>query len=796
MKIGIEYRQIVEGVSGGIVQHLQGVLTALFEQQTQDQYFVFTTIYNRSLFKREFPNVKIYTLPTSSFFQEIDQILSSEQIDILFRSYPMIAPLNFPLQKQIFFMPDVQHERFPQFFEPDILKQRQMAFNQALAWGGAIGTNTDFARQEIKNLPATHCQDIFIMGPALQSSYGQEDILLGPEETTLIPKGDFFYFPANLWPHKNHTGTIQAFARALQKIGSPVELILSGHPDGWDALKAQYPDLPIRHLGFVKPQLVQSLLKHSKALVYFSLYEGFGMPLLEAFASKTPVICSNTTALQEVGGDAVLSCAPDDIEAMSNLMVRILREPDLRQTLIARGTQRLALFSWEKSAQELHAAFQRLHQRTETQEEKFPLVSIVTPSYNQGEFVRDTIESVLNQSYPNIEYYVIDGGSSDDTLEILKSYKDRLHWISESDRGQTNAINKGFARCQGEILAYLNSDDVLEPDAIEKVVRFFLTHPGIDLIYGDAYYIDKKGTITGLYHTDDYSFKRLMFDNCICQPATFWRKEIAERCGPFDERLHFGMDYEYWIRMDRRGGKLYHLPEILARSRLYPETKTLSAREKIYAEIFSICEQYSDTIDINYFYGLWNYRIWESDQGSYRWLRLLPKSFVLAANFHWLWRYRRLWVSKRGLRLLISQNPLIWQTKIWFKKIFGFLRPINRARLAKRFRVSDQHPVYGFWEDNWIAPVFQVYLRSKRVGEKYYIQGKPVQPTTIRVKEDGQRTRTILANTAEEIRIDFSAGEKQRVQLTFSNPKRDEKDRFTAFQITDTNLFTEGDAHF
>ena len=701
----------------------------------------------------------------------------------------MVASLSFPLQRQIFLIPDVQHERFPEFFKPDVLKQRQQAFNQALAWGGAIGTISEFARQEILDLPVTRCKDVFLMSPALQTNQILQADELTPEEVSLLPQTDYFYFPANLWPHKNHIATLKAFERMLQKVTLPVEFILTGHPNGWESLKSQFANVPVRHLGFVRPQFVQYLLKNAKALVDFSLYEGFGMPLLEAFSAGTPVICSNTTALQEVGGEAVLACTPDDIEAMSNLMARVLLEPQLTETLVDRGKQRLKLYSWEKSAAALNQSFQRVDQHAETQLADLPLVSIVTPAYNQGEYIRATIDSVLNQTYQNIEFRVMDGGSTDQTTEILKSYGDRFPWASEPDRGQTHAINKGLALSHGDIQAYLNSDDILEPDAVEKAVQFLMTHPGVDLVYGKAYYIDKAGNITGFYNTDDYSFARLMSDNCICQPAAFWRKEIAERCGPFDENLHFAMDYEYWIRMDRIGGRLFHIPDILARSRLYPETKTLSARAKIFNEIFEISQRYNGFINLNYYYGKWNHLIWEENHGWYRLLRVIPKSFLIAANLDWLWYHRKTLTFKKAVPWIKNL------VKVVLARVFGFLRPLHRAFLASSYAVNDRQPVFGLWEDNWIGPVFQIYLMENKIGEKYYIQGKTALPSTIRVKEEGQITQTIRADAGKDIQIEFAAQTKQRVQLFFSNAKKDEKGRFTAFQISATNLFSEGDAH-
>src|SRR5262249_20776417 len=155
--------------------------------------------------------------------------------------------------------------------------------------------------------------------------------------------------------------------------------------------------------------------------------------------------------------------------------------------------------------------------------------------YNQGRFLRRTIESVLNQTYPAIEYIVIDGGSTDESLDALKSYGNRVRWVSERDSGQTNAINKGFAQCQGDIRAYLNSDDTLEPNAVQKIVEHFATRPELGLLYGDANYIDSQDRVVGGYATAPYSFDRLVHDCCICQPAAFWRSSVSERVGGFDE---------------------------------------------------------------------------------------------------------------------------------------------------------------------------------------------------------------------------------------------------------------------
>lgn len=240
-----------------------------------------------------------------------------------------------------------------------------------------------------------------------------------------------------------------------------------------------------------------------------------------------------------------------------------------------------------------------------------PLVSIVTPSLNQGRFLRRTIESVLTQDYPNIEYTVVDGGSTDDSIDILKSYGSQIAWTSEPDRGQSNAINKGFARAHGSILSYLNSDDTLCANAVSVAVKQFSESP-IDLLYGDGNYIDVDGSVTGAYPTDDYTPGRLMVDCCICQPAAFWTANIANRVGKFDEELNFAMDYDYWLRIVKVNGNIRHIRTTLGNTRIYPETKTMSNRAQIFSEIFKTARKHGGFVGRNFVEWYWHYRLWEN----------------------------------------------------------------------------------------------------------------------------------------------------------------------------------------
>lgn len=212
-------------------------------------------------------------------------------------------------------------------------------------------------------------------------------------------------------------------------------------------------------------------------------------------------------------------------------------------------------------------------------------ISIITPSYNQGQFIRRTLESVLSQDYPILEYLVFDGGSNDETLEILKSYSDRVTWVSEKDRGQAQAINKGLAVVKGDVVGWLNSDDIYYPGALKKAIAFFEAYPEIDVVYGDANHIEENDEIIEKYNTEPWDFEKFKEVCFISQPAAFFRRQVIEKFGLLNEDLHFCLDYEYWLRIALGGGKIEFLPEMLAGTRLYRTTKTLSQPVKFHSEI-------------------------------------------------------------------------------------------------------------------------------------------------------------------------------------------------------------------
>jgi glycosyltransferase involved in cell wall biosynthesis len=203
-----------------------------------------------------------------------------------------------------------------------------------------------------------------------------------------------------------------------------------------------------------------------------------------------------------------------------------------------------------------------------------PLVSVITPSFNQGHYIAETIESVLSQDYRDIEYLVIDGGSTDSTLDVLRGYGDRVAWTSERDEGQSDAIRKGFKQARGEIIAWLNADDTYIAGAVRAAVEAFDEDPGLGLVYGRAQFIDAAGRPRGEHPVHEWDLEYLVSQtNFIPQPATFFRRSAYDAIGGLDVDLHYVMDYDLWIRLGRHAG-VRRIDRVMARIRLYPNTKT------------------------------------------------------------------------------------------------------------------------------------------------------------------------------------------------------------------------------
>lgn len=229
--------------------------------------------------------------------------------------------------------------------------------------------------------------------------------------------------------------------------------------------------------------------------------------------------------------------------------------------------------------------------------------SVVTPSFNQGRFIRRTIESVLGQGIDGLDYAVFDACSTDDTASVLGDYTGRLTAIVERDRGQADAVNKGLRRAQGDLIGWLNSDDVYYPGALARVRELFAAHPDVDVIYGAADHIDEHDAVMEPYYTEPFDYERLKDVCFLCQPAVFFRRRVVDAHGLLKTGLRFCMDYEYWLRILAGRPPLFE-PSRLAGSRLHAETKTLGSKEAFHREILEMLREKFGTPPARWVYNL------------------------------------------------------------------------------------------------------------------------------------------------------------------------------------------------
>lgn len=287
-------------------------------------------------------------------------------------------------------------------------------------------------------------------------------------------------------------------------------------------------------------------------------------------------------------------------------------------------------------------------------------VSAITPSYNQGRFIGRTIDSVLSQGIDGLEYVVMDGGSTDETVAVLQGYAGRLRYVSERDKGQPDAVNKGIAATSGEVIAWLNSDDIYFPGALEAVLEVFEKNPEVDVVYGDGDHIDVNDAFIEPYPVEPYDLERFKTRCIICQPAAFFRRRVVTRLGALDLRWQYTLDYEFWLRLAKGGAVFAYLPRKLAGSRFYPQTKTSGARLKVHAEINDMLAHTFGSVPdrwlCNYAHALVREK-WKVGEGSLLSTPALAAA-SLGASFRW----------NRGVSPALARTVASWLTR-------GLVRP-------------------------------------------------------------------------------------------------------------------------
>lgn len=277
----------------------------------------------------------------------------------------------------------------------------------------------------------------------------------------------------------------------------------------------------------------------------------------------------------------------------------------------------------------------------------YPKISIITPSYNQGEYIERTIKSVLDQNYPNLEFIVMDGGSTDKTVSVLKKYHKHLIWKSEKDKGQADAINKGLRIATGDIVAYLNSDDTYEPHTLMTIATFFKKHPKASFVYGQGALIDMEDNLIGMYNTLPENRERLFASCGISQPTAFWKHELLQTVGYFNASYQYTMDYEYWVRVAQKY-TLHMLPETLASTRIHTEAKTSKFTHKLHGEAIKMSQHHYGKVHYDWVFTFTD-SAYEGEKNTPTYFRFMCINSLL--NYI---KWNHSLPPKQGMRIILS----------------------------------------------------------------------------------------------------------------------------------------------
>ena len=618
MHLAVNLRSFAKGKIGGMENYVRRVAGGIAERQraTGEKLTIFASEAEVVNVARMAPGAGVIGVNEDNAERTIEAALKSGTYDLLFCPLLVLEPLRPGIPSAVT-IPDLQHEFYPEFFDRATLEWRRERFGRSARHADVVFTLSEYSKSTIVERLGVDSRKVVVTELDADEEFGRP---ASPEskrtfEALGLPR-EYVYYPANFWPHKNHATLLRAL-RLLADAGHPdIHLVLTGAAEtGLERVLLEAAALGlydrVKVAGYQTPEVIAEIYRHSRGLPFVSRYEGFGIPILEAFRTGTPVVCSRSTSCPEVAGPAALPADETDAQDIAAALGRVLADETLRGELVRKGQERAAHYSWTRAVEKTWKELERVVADRPRDpaaiegRDRAPLITVVTPSYNQGRFIRATINSVLSQDYPNVEYIIMDGGSTDETAAVVSEYASRVRWISEKDRGQSHAINKGFRMAKGELVSWLNSDDVILPNALRLAARAFQQNPALGAVYGEGYQIDIDGKIRQTFPcTEPFNLWKLMhLSDYILQQSSYFRKAVLDEVGYLDEDLHYALDWDLFIRI----GKVYELGYIrehMGSIREYADAKSFAGGAKRFAELARMMRKHTG---VRYPPGYWVY---------------------------------------------------------------------------------------------------------------------------------------------------------------------------------------------
>ena len=612
----------VENRSGGIFQYALRLISALAEF-TEIDIVALIGPTGVGLFDhlKDPKHFRVILLDDS---ETLRAVIQSEAVDVvhtplqfhlnLTLSVPMITTLH-----------DLQHLHYPEFFTQEELDFRDTHYRKSAEFSERLIVSFEHVKEDITksyNIPSEKIDVCPIGMPVLkQVNQRRFDEVRG--KYRLAKR--YLLYPANTWRHKNHTGLLRALKLVHDKYEMKIPLVCTGHKeDYYSEIKTVREELQLEQFvhftGYIPEEDMALILENATLVVIPTLYEAGSFPLMEAMVYEVPVICSRVTSLPDTLGNSKYLFDPNNIAEMAEKIAEMLQNDKLMEENRANSRKRKMENSWEKAVRHFVNTYEkavksfdqkrkisfydnwrqnyemltsrkvdglkRRHKQSEADRAArlevigkydlklretiqrlnlshsvLPKISIITPSFNQAVFIERTIRSVIDQGYPNLEYIIIDGGSTDGTLEIIKRFEPHLsYWVSEPDSGQAEAINKGFSKATGDLVSWLNSDDTYTQGALWEWVKVVSQYPKTDIWMANVHnYIDENDHVfsvvenTYVSHAESVKYWKTGGIR-VTQPSVFFRRKLLEDVKTIDPQLHYGLDYDFFLRLSRDHG--------------------------------------------------------------------------------------------------------------------------------------------------------------------------------------------------------------------------------------------------